>query len=230
MTPICRQQITEKTAWRGSDFRSKDDAAFELSSRNVAALEDLLLRLKSAPLDSIERKDTGHPGLDADLAKVYDEVINGRGLVCINFGYSSIIPALQEIGRELTAEETEAIDLLRDVLLRQQLDVRLDAGEASVINNFVMCHSRSNFVDGERPEDRRLVLRAWTEVPPADRRLPLGREFFWMENENGGLGYDKVAGREAKIARNDYVAVDDKLADLFKATQQKPKPRAAESR
>ena len=60
------------------------------------------------------------------------------------------------------------------------------------------------------------------EVPIADRRLPLGREFFHMENKDLRLGYDVVPGRDSKIARNDYVNVDDKLADMFKAAQAKP--------
>jgi hypothetical protein len=62
------------------------------------------------------------------------------------------------------------------------------------------------------------------EVPLVDRRLPLGREFFHMENEGGHLGYDPVPGREGRIARNDYSDVPEGLAELFKAAQAKPRP------
>lgn len=151
---------------------------------------------------------------------------NNKGKICINFTYSSIIPAVHEIGRTLTDQEIEALDLLRSVLLEQQVEFRMAPGEAVVANNYAMCHSRSNFVDGPTPERRRLMLRAWNEVVPEDRRLPVGREFFLMENKGGRLGYDAIPGREGKIARNDYVGVDENLANLFKATQQKPKPRA----
>jgi hypothetical protein len=85
-----------------------------------------------------------------------------------------------------------------------------------------MCHSRSDFIDGDTPQTRRLVLRAWMEVPPQDRRLPLGREFFHMENKGGRLGYDPVPGREQRIAQNDYDDVSEELANLFKAAQAKP--------
>ena len=85
-----------------------------------------------------------------------------------------------------------------------------------------MCHSRSHFVNGDDPTTRRCYLRAWMEVPIEDRRLPLGREFFHMENKDLRLGYDPVPGREATIARNDYANVDESLADLFKAAQAKP--------
>ncbi len=145
------------------------------------------------------------------------------GRICINFTYSSILPALHELGRELTPEEEEAIEILRHVLVRQQVELRMQPGDASMANNYAMCHSRSDFVDGPDPERRRLVLRAWNEVPIDDRRLPVGREFFHMENEGGHLGYDLVPGREGRIAINDYSNVDEDLANLFKAAQVKPK-------
>jgi hypothetical protein len=145
------------------------------------------------------------------------------GRICINFTYSSILPALHELGRELTPEETEALEILREVLVRQQLELRMQPGDAAMANNYGMCHSRSDFVDGPDPSRRRLLLRAWTEVPIEDRRLPIGREFFHMENEGGHLGYDPVPGREGRIAVNDYNNVDEDLANLFKAAQAKPK-------
>jgi hypothetical protein len=148
---------------------------------------------------------------------------NVDGRICINFTYSSILPALHALGRELTPDEVDAIDVLRRVLVQQQVELRMRPGDASMANNFALCHSRSDFVDGPDPACRRLVLRAWTEVPIEDRRLPIGREFFHMENEGGHLGYDPVPGREGRIARNDYSNVDSDLADMFKAAQVKPK-------
>ena len=56
-----------------------------------------------------------------------------------------------------------------------------------------------------------------------DRRLPIGRVFFHMENKDGRLGYDVVPGRDGSIARNDYANVDEDLAALFRAAQVKPK-------
>jgi hypothetical protein len=147
--------------------------------------------------------------------------IDGR--IAINFTYSSIVPALHALGRELTPEEDEALEILRRVLVQQQVELRMQPGDASMANNYAMCHSRSDFVDGDDPTKRRLVLRAWNEVPAEDRRLPIGREYFHMENEGGRLGYDPVPGREGRIAINDYNNVDEDLANLFKATQVKPK-------
>jgi len=145
------------------------------------------------------------------------------GRIAINFTYSSILPALHALGRKLTPEEEEALEILRRVLVEQQVELRMQPGDATMANNYAMCHSRSDFVDGADPVHRRLVLRAWNEVPAEDRRLPVGREFFHMENEGGRLGYDLVPGREGRIAINDYSNVDEDLANLFKAAQVKPK-------
>jgi hypothetical protein len=372
MTPIHREQINHRIAWRGSDFRSKEDIAYDLTPAHVAALKDVLLRVKDVPLDDIQLAHCAHPALDKDLAGVLDEVMDGRGIVLvrgfpikehsvdeiekmywaftrhlgvhlsqnsfghkmvrvqqevlpggvqpargtksanelamhndggdifsllyvyqaeqggesqfssgpaahneilatrpdilpilykgfphhrrsdqpdhqpvvspydvpifsnvdgrisINFTYSSILPALYELGRKPTEQEAEAMDILRDVLMRQQLEIRAESGEMSVVNNFAACHSRSGFVDGNVAEKRRLVMRTALEVPSWRRRLPihLGREFYQMENEGGRLSLDKVPGREGRIARNDYVGVNEELANLFKATQVKPKPRS----
>src|SRR5262245_20390104 len=354
-------------AWRGRDIAGKDDLTFDLSSRNVAALESVLLRVAGMARDDLTREHCRHPGLDADLSRVYEDVIRGRGLavvrgfpvdqhsvdeteriywifcthfgnllsnnsfghrmvrvqeevmpggvqsargtksraelamhndsgdvfmllwvhqaaeggnsqfssgpaahdeilatrpdllpilyrgfpqhrrseqpdhqpavtpydvpifanvdgrISINFTYSSILPALHELGRALTAEEAEALEVLRIVLVQQQLDVHFEPGEAAVANNYAMCHARSDFENGARPDQQRLVLRAWTEVPASDRRLPIGSEFFLMENEGGRLGYDPVPGREGRIATNDYNDMPPELAEMFKAAQVKPK-------
>jgi hypothetical protein len=366
-TPIHREQIREASAWVGSDFGGKEDITVRLTAQNVAALEDLLVATSGRARDDITAEDCAHPGLDADLRAVYEEIMFGRGLVvlagfpldghsieeveriywivcshfgrlvsnnsfghrmvrvqqeilpdgaqpargtksngelamhndaadilsllwihqakeggesqyasgsaahntilssrpdilpilyrgfphhrrseqpddqpdvtpydvpifsnvggriCLNFTYSSILPALHAQGRELTPEETEALEILRGVLVRQQFEFRQERGEAVIGNNFAMCHSRSEFVDGDDPERRRLLLRAWMEVPIQDRRLPIGRQFFHMENEGGHLGYDPVPGREGRVAINDYANVDKHLADMFKAAQAKPK-------
>jgi hypothetical protein len=366
-TPIYRNTVTGPMAWTGADLPSKEDVAFDLSPRNVAALQSILHATANKDRDEISPADARHPDLDDDLARLYQELMNGRGVcvvrgfpveqhsveeleriywafcthlgylvsnnslgdrmvrvqeevlpggvqpargtksraelamhndaadilsllcvypaaeggasqfasgpaahntilaerpdllpvlyrgfphhrrseqyddqpdvtpydvpifsqvdgrVCINFTYSSILPAMHALGREFTAEETEAVELLRTVLIRQQIEVRLESGEAAVANNFAMCHSRSDFVSSTDPKRARCFLRAWMEVPIEDRRLPIGREFFHMENKDLRLGYDPIPGRNLTVARNDYANVDPALAEMFKAAQAKPK-------
>src|SRR5262249_24504633 len=82
-TPIHRQRIEHPSAWRGGDFRSKDEVAFDLAPRHVQALEEILARTAALPRDAIAREHCGHPALDRDLAGVYRELMSGRGLVVV---------------------------------------------------------------------------------------------------------------------------------------------------
>ena len=84
MTPIYSTRINHPMAWRGGDF-SKDDIAFDLSRKHVAALEDVLLRVRGAglALGQIRAEDCRHPALDRDLERVFDEIQEGRGIVIV---------------------------------------------------------------------------------------------------------------------------------------------------
>src|SRR4051812_7628866 len=83
MTPIYREQIDRRIAWQGSDFRSKDDFAFDLSAKHVAALKDILSRVKGLPLEQITLAQCRHAALDADLARLFNEIQHGRGIVLV---------------------------------------------------------------------------------------------------------------------------------------------------
>ncbi len=48
-------------AWTGADFTSKEDFAFDLSARNVAALESILAKTAGKDRDDITPEDARHP-------------------------------------------------------------------------------------------------------------------------------------------------------------------------
>ena len=153
---------------------------------------------------------------------------NVDGRICINFTYSSILPALHELGRELTPEEEEAIEILRRVLVAP-------AGRAA--------HAAGRRVDGEqlrhvplalrlrrrpRPDERRrLLLRAWMEVPIEDRRLPIGREFFHMENEGGRLGYDPC--RAVRVASRSTTTTTSTRTSPTCSRPRRPSPSSTDA-
>ena len=85
MTPIYDAPIEHKMAWRGSDLAGKDAIAFDLSQKQAAALEDVLLGVTNAGLGlaEIRHERCRHPALDADLARVFDEIQDGRGIVIV---------------------------------------------------------------------------------------------------------------------------------------------------
>lgn len=82
-TPILREKIDHEIAWIGSDIRSKDEIAFDLTPRHVAALEEVLERVADIPRDEIRIEHSRHPALDGDFAGILEEIMNGRGLVLV---------------------------------------------------------------------------------------------------------------------------------------------------
>src|SRR4029077_19614998 len=77
--------IDHRMAWRGSDIKGKDEIAFDLTARQGAALESLLDRFRTLGLGlgDIHPEHCRHPALDADLARVFDEIQERRGIVVI---------------------------------------------------------------------------------------------------------------------------------------------------
>jgi hypothetical protein len=77
--------IDHPMAWRGSDIKGKRDIAFDLSPRHATALEELLgrFRKEGRALADIEPAHCRHPALDADLARVFADIQDGRGIVVI---------------------------------------------------------------------------------------------------------------------------------------------------
>ncbi|MGE0384958.1 MAG: TauD/TfdA family dioxygenase [Gammaproteobacteria bacterium] len=373
MTPIHREIITHPIAWRGSDFRGKDDLAFDLGAQHVAALEEILLRVEKIPRDEIRREHCGHPALDADMARIMDEIMNGRGLVimrgmpvanhsvedlekmywalgthfgtalsqnsfgmlmsrvqeelrpdgsvstrgtksrhelamhideadifglmCIhppreggetqfasvpaihnailqtrpdvlpilykgfphhrrgeqpddqpvvspydcpvfcnvggvisgNIVFGSIMAGLHVLGRTPTAEEIEALDLVQEWAIKLQFEIKWEAGDIAFANNYAMFHSRSDYVDWDEPERKRLLLRYWLELPKHMQR-PIVKELHFMHNKDWRPGIDAVPGRSAMMARSEYLALPESVAKIIQEQQQRRKLAAQRAR
>ena len=345
MTPIDCTQIDGPMAWRGSDIKSKDEIAFDLTRSHVAALEDVLLRVRNAglALREIGPDHCRHPALDADLARVFDEIQHGRGIVilrnlpveghpvedvstmfwavgahfgrgvsqsalgdvlgqvrdetppgqaesargytsrrelslhvdlaqivglmcvrqartggysqyasglaiyneilatrpelmpilCRGFPYhrrdeegpaqARITPydipvfsrragkvsvfmvreimnaAFRELRRAFTPEEIDAIDTFRATAQRLQFETRLEAGEATFLNNYTVLHARSEFEDWEEADRKRLMLRLWLD---AERNVrPVVPQIHIYENAGGRSGIDPQPGRLPAVAK-----------------------------
>jgi hypothetical protein len=337
MTAIHTVPDDHKMAWRGSDIKSKDDIAFDLTRRHAAALEDVLHRVSSTEIADITPADCRHPALDTDLERVFDEIQDGRGIVIVRGipvaehsiedvsrmfwtlgahfgrgvsqsalgdvlgmvrdetlpgqaesarGYTSrrelslhvdfaqivglmcvrqaraggksqyaaglaihneiaatrpdLLPVLyrgfpyhrrgeeapdapsitpyeipvfsmrdgamsifmvreifnaafRELKRPFTAQEIEAIDTFVATARRLQFETRLEAGEATFLNNYTVMHARSEFEDWDEPEKKRLMMRLWLDVERNCR--PVVPEIHIYENQGGRSGIDKQPGR-----------------------------------
>jgi hypothetical protein len=77
--------IDHPMAWRGSDIKGKDDIAFDLTRQQQAGLEELLGKFakERLALGDIRLRHCRHPALDVPLARVFDEIQEGRGIVII---------------------------------------------------------------------------------------------------------------------------------------------------
>ena len=343
MDPRFPAFIDHPMAWRGSDLK-KDDIAVDLTSRQAAALEELLGRFRAErrALGDILPRHCRHPALDAPLARVFDEIQEGRGIVVIrgipvaghsvdevstifwalgtHFGrgvsqsargdllglvrdetppgqpesargytsrrelslhvdlgqivglmcvrqgrsggesqyasglavYNEIrkkrpdlmpiltrgfpyhrrgeeapdqpqitpydIPvfserdgrvsvfmvreivnaAFRELKRAFTPEEIDAIDTFRGTAASLQFETRLEAGEATFLNNYAIMHARSEFEDWDEPEKKRLMLRLWLDVERNAR--PVVPQIHIYENQDGRSGIDRQPGRQPAVA------------------------------
>jgi alpha-ketoglutarate-dependent taurine dioxygenase len=76
----------------------------------------------------------------------------------------------------LTTFERAALDFLDEQTRRPdlRLDMDLGAGDIQFINNYTILHSRTGFVDGPEPDQKRLMLRLWLKFP---KPWPLSAEF-----------------------------------------------------
>lgn len=113
--------------------------------------------------------------------------------------------AFRELKRAFTPEEIEAIDLFRATAQRLQFETRLEAGEATFLNNYTVMHARSEFEDWDEPEKKRLMLRLWLDAER--KRRPVVPQIHIYENKSGRSGIDHQPGRLPAVAS--YRAPDE---------------------
>jgi len=70
-------------------------------------------------------------------------------------------------GRPLDARAGAAFDAMDAIAARADLCLRfvMQPGELTIYNNWTVLHGRTAFEDGERPEQKRHLLRLWLDVP-----------------------------------------------------------------
>ena len=83
MVEIRRTPIDHPSAWRSSDFASRNDFAIDLGPRHLRAFECALERIRAEGLglDDIERSHFEVPEIAGDIAAWFDEIQHGRGFV-----------------------------------------------------------------------------------------------------------------------------------------------------
>jgi len=102
-------------------------------------------------------------------------------------------------GEILDDADREALTFVRAVAARPELGIRqkLEPGEAVFINNMEMLHSRTAFVDGDEPSEKRLLLRMWLQGRPC---RPIPRDMRVINNPSGMLGIEPKPSLAATAA------------------------------
>ena len=100
----------------------------------------------------------------------------GRIMVSCRYIRNQINAGAIKRGVPLTAVETAALDHLDEQTGRAdlRLDIDLRPGDIQLINNYTILHSRTGFVDGALPHQKRHMLRLWLKFPGP---WPLSAEF-----------------------------------------------------
>jgi TfdA family taurine catabolism dioxygenase TauD len=98
------------------------------------------------------------------------------GVVSCRYIRNQINAGAVKRGVPLTTFELAALDFLDEQTRRAdlRLDMDLEPGDIQFINNYTILHSRTGFVDGELPHQKRHMLRLWLKFPTA---WPLSTEF-----------------------------------------------------
>ena len=137
----------------------------------------------------------GEESQDAEPITPYDiPVFSQRdGKISIFFVGEIFNAAFRDLKRAFTPEEIDAIDTYRTTARKLQFETRLEAGEATFLNNYTVMHARSEFEDWEEREKRRLMLRLWLDVEHNAR--PVIPQIHIYENKGGRSGIDPQPGR-----------------------------------
>jgi len=98
------------------------------------------------------------------------------GVVSCRYIRNQINAGAVKRGIPLTAIERASLDYLDEVTRRPdlRLDMDLEPGDIQLCNNYTILHSRTSFVDGTEPHQKRHLLRLWLKFPTP---WPIGEHF-----------------------------------------------------
>jgi hypothetical protein len=106
------------------------------------------------------------PGRKPYYAEPRYAVHNGRFYAQHGPTYIKSAQRFSELPR-LTEQQLEALELVTQLAAddRFRLDMDFRPGDAQFLNNHLVLHSRTGFVDHDEPERKRHLLRLWLDTP-----------------------------------------------------------------
>ncbi len=86
----------------------------------------------------------------------------------------------------LSPAQRAALALLQSLADELAFDMRLEPGDMQFLNNHVVYHARTAFIDGPQERQHRLLYRLWLAMPNS-RALPEGHQVLWGDIGAGAL-------------------------------------------
>jgi len=107
------------------------------------------------------------PGEDPFVSTPIFERVNG--VVCVRYNRQRVERGHQMAGVALGPSDQKALDRMDEVLNDPELSLELDMepGDALFSNNWVTLHNRTAFIDGDTPQQTRLLYRLWIQMAQA---------------------------------------------------------------
>jgi hypothetical protein len=99
--------------------------------------------------------------------------------------YTKFAQEFPEVPRH-TPAQLEALELYARLANELALDMQFEPGDIQLLNNHLIYHGRTQYVDPPEKEKKRLLLRLWLSVP-GSRPLPKGYEVVFGSTEPGAL-------------------------------------------
>lgn len=96
----------------------------------------------------------------------------------------------------MTEDQWAALDLLAELAEELCFEMRLEPGDIQLLNNHIVYHARTPFVDDSSAGQDRLLYRIWLAMP-GSRPLPADHAVLWQNIEAGALrgGIGQADGR-----------------------------------
>lgn len=116
---------------------------------------------------------TGHPLEVTNPLPIYSWC---EGQLSCRYNQKAIEEGAEKIGAPLTELQQAAVSFIGETAVRPDLQYEMDfqPGDIQWLNNYVILHSRTGYVDHAGAEKRRLLLRLWLNHPKA---RPLDDDF-----------------------------------------------------
>lgn len=80
---MLRDPVIDRSAWKSSELRKDTSWVYELSRSAIEDIDTALQTCSGMPLTSIRQENFPLPSIAADLARLIEEVENGRGFVVV---------------------------------------------------------------------------------------------------------------------------------------------------